>query len=317
MRACCCWVAADDGFGDRFPKLLTRLHADRDEREAFRVALSLAGEADFAVDFSAFTPTHVADAVGVLSGRVGHYIFISTNSVYQSDQHIAAEPYDEAEAFELPVPPSRRDAYGWDKRACEELLVACAASGGMPSTRLRIPAICGPGDPTQRWWRYLLWLRSGHPVYSLKGGAVGEGRLPSYSACYSMDVVQAVLAVVKAGEITFGEVYHICAAERLTLPELLAVIAGHSPGCIDDGSPRCVVLGASSKCETAPTTRIPSHESVRPLRLNVFVLQGHRRCVRTAQVNMRLRGSRRRRKLCSRASTRSMVPIGRLPQRKQ
>jgi len=188
-------LRSQDGFGQR-PQL-TRLLADRDDRAAFRTALAMvvaSGDVDFAVDFSAFSATHVADAARVLAGRVGHYIFISTNSVYQSDQHVAADAYDEEVAFELPVPTRNRDAYGWDKRACEELLVACAAcGGGLPATRLRIPAICGPGDPTQRWWRYLLWLQSGQPLYSLKGSPVDEhGRLPSYAACYSLDVVQAV-----------------------------------------------------------------------------------------------------------------------------
>ena len=30
------------------------------------------------------------------------------------------------------VPPELRAAYGWDKRGCEELLVAAHAAGGFP-----------------------------------------------------------------------------------------------------------------------------------------------------------------------------------------
>ena len=232
---------------------LTRLRADRDDRASFRAALTRAGDVDCAIDFSAFNPSHVADAVGVLAGHVAHYIFISTNSVYQSDQH-SDEAYDEAEAFDLPVPAAARSAYGWDKRGAEEVLVAAHAAGAFPATRLRIPAICGPGDPTQRWLRYHLWIQSGHPVYSLKGAQdPSTGREPSYSACYSLDVVQAVLLAMQKGAPTFGKAYHICGKERLTIPQLVRIMAASAGRPAEEG--RSVLLTPSQASQLSEQER--------------------------------------------------------------
>ena len=66
-----------DTFGDR----VQRLKADRDDRHGFRAALEAAGEVDAAIDFTAYEAQHVSDVVLVLAGKVGHYVFISTNSV--------------------------------------------------------------------------------------------------------------------------------------------------------------------------------------------------------------------------------------------
>ena len=55
------------------------------------------------------------------------------------------------------------------------------------------------------------------------------------------DVVRAILAVLRTGEPTFGEVYHICGKGRLTLPELLDIMAKHSNRCAKQSS-RCIVL---------------------------------------------------------------------------
>ena len=56
--------------------------------------------------------------------------------------------------------------------------------------------------------------------------------------------------MVKAGAPTFGEVYHICAAERCTLPELLELMALHSPRCAPAAAAgRCIVLGAAQAAQ--------------------------------------------------------------------
>ena len=78
------------------------------------------------------------------------------------------------------------------------MLVAAHAAGGFPATRLRIPAICGPGDTTYRWLRIHKWLQSGHPLYA-------TNPIGGYCACYSLDVVAAVRAAIAAGSKTFGK----------------------------------------------------------------------------------------------------------------
>ena len=55
-----------------------------------------------------------------------------------------------------------------------------------------IPAICGPGDTSYRWFRLHRWLSSGQPVYA-------TNPIGGYCACYSLDVVAAVRAAIATG----------------------------------------------------------------------------------------------------------------------
>lgn len=206
-----------DPFGDK----VQRVAADRDDRPQLRAALSKLGYVDCMFDFSARdTPVHkVADVVNTMHGKIGHFIFISTQAVYQADWD-PRKPQEEEATFDLPPPAEkRRTAYGWDKAAAEELLKVAYTTGGFPSTRIRIPIVNGPHDPTFRLWRYHAWLNSGHPVYVTRGGD------KAYSTVYSEDVVSAVMAVLKTGKPTFGQVYQLNQEERPTIAQVCEAMA--------------------------------------------------------------------------------------------
>ena len=211
-----------DDFGER----VTRLKADRSDRLQFRAALEETGSVDVCIDFSAYEAQHVSDVVLMLAGKVGHYIFISTNSVYMSDIPDNTELYSDEEfpsgtQWNAVVDDPLQQKYGWDKRACEEVLVAAHAAGGFPATRLRIPAICGPGDTSYRWFRLHKWLQSGQPVYA-------TNPIGGYCACFSLDVVSAVHAAIATGSPAFGQVYHITQSPATTLPEVVDAMAAGS-----------------------------------------------------------------------------------------
>jgi hypothetical protein len=71
--------------------------------------------------------------------------------------------------------------------------------------------------------------------------------------------------VVKAGAPTFGEVYHICAAERCTLPELLELMALHSPRCAPAAAAgRCIVLGAAQAAQLSAEEKALLGSAARP-----------------------------------------------------
>ena len=149
--------------------------------------------------------------------------------MYMSDIPDNTVPYDDdgppsGATWNAHVDASLRQAYGWDKRGCEEVLVAAHAAGGFPATRLRIPAICGPGDTTYRWLRIHKWLQSGHPLYA-------TNPIGGYCACYSLDVVAAVRAAIAAGSKTFGEAYHITQDPPTTLPQVVDAMAAGSQRC--------------------------------------------------------------------------------------
>ena len=195
-----------DPFGNKVKRILV---SDRNDREAFRNALKSAGNVNVCVDFSAYIPSHVTDVLTVLHGKVGHYIFISTQAVYQSPFWDKKKKVVEDETYMLQIPQKNRTSYGWDKRGCEELLISSYTTGGFPSTRVRIPIINGANDPTYRLWRYHSWLKSKQPIY-----LTASENIEGYSCLWSEDVVRGIMKIIKAGSKTFGEVYNFSQNER-------------------------------------------------------------------------------------------------------
>lgn len=148
-----------DPFGDR----VERLVGDRTTGDLERL---LAGRTfDAVVDFAAYEGRDVERAIAALRGRIGHYVFVSTGSVYLVRESLES-PYREQD-YDGPVAARFEgdEAAGWDygvgKRACEDALVAAP---GFPSTRLRIPVVNGPGDYYRRIDNYVYRMLDGGPL---------------------------------------------------------------------------------------------------------------------------------------------------------
>ena len=105
------------------------------------------GEWDAVVDTSGYVPRVVGDSARLLADAVGHYVFVSSISVYGS----LAEPVDESSPLaELSAPGSEDVStdYGALKALCERE-VERALPGR--STYVRAGLIVGPHDPTGRF----------------------------------------------------------------------------------------------------------------------------------------------------------------------
>ncbi len=120
-------------------------------------------EWDVVVDTWAPGPTLVQRAAELLRDHVGHYVFISTISVYK----LGREPLDESSPT-LTLPPGFQlgavksippEAYGPLKALAER-----AAEAAMPgrTTSIRAGVLAGPDDPTDR---FTYW-----PVRMARGG---------------------------------------------------------------------------------------------------------------------------------------------------
>ncbi|KAK3747108.1 hypothetical protein RRG08_046495 [Elysia crispata] len=119
---------------------------------------------DAVIDFSAYHPQFIEDALILLKGKVGFYIYISTDSVYEVCAKNHTEPSLETDAVR-PFCPQRQaeleaaENYGHLKLSCEEVLARHRADGsGPPYISLRLPDVVGPRDSTYRWWIYQLWM---------------------------------------------------------------------------------------------------------------------------------------------------------------
>ena len=116
-----------------------------------------AGRWDAVIDTCGYRPAEVRAACRVLNGRVGHYSFISTISVYADG--LSAPIDEEAPVKRLTAPDPDAveltgETYGALKAACEEALTV-----GFPGPKaiVRPGLIVGPHDPTDRFsywpWR--------------------------------------------------------------------------------------------------------------------------------------------------------------------
>jgi nucleoside-diphosphate-sugar epimerase len=130
----------------------------RVDRDATGGPDPLAGaEFDAVVDV-ARRPSHVRGALSALAGRVGHWAFVSTCSVYADN----ATPGQLAATAPLlpPAPPgadlddAEPDGYGRNKVACERAVVE--AVGEDRAFLCRAGLIVGPEDPSGR---FEYWVR--------------------------------------------------------------------------------------------------------------------------------------------------------------
>ncbi|WP_437691371.1 NAD-dependent epimerase/dehydratase family protein [Sorangium sp. So ce176] len=208
-----------DVFGDR----VARIRCDRTTGGGLEQALG-GREFDAAVDFTAYTAADGrAAALALGGGRVGHYVMISTGSVYlvrEGCPRPSRERDDDGPL--LPEPADEEDraawAYGMNKRGCEEALAAAWRGDGFPATVLRIPMVNGERDPHRRLERYIARVLDGGPLLVPDGGEHPVRHV------YSGDVVRAIVKLLLVPS-TFGQAYNLCMEETPTLAELLALVA--------------------------------------------------------------------------------------------
>jgi nucleoside-diphosphate-sugar epimerase len=124
--------------GERpLPSGLSHIQADRRDRKAFANAVEAAGvQWDLVVDCIGYEPEDAVQDVEVFPGRAGHFVFISTDFVFDPRRRWFPQPEDGAYLTE---------GYGGKKRRCE-LEFLERAPGNMPWTILRPCHIYGPGS---------------------------------------------------------------------------------------------------------------------------------------------------------------------------
>ncbi|RUS88259.1 hypothetical protein EGW08_003961 [Elysia chlorotica] len=119
---------------------------------------------DVVIDFSGYHPDFVENSLSLLKGKVGFYIYISTDSVYEVCEKNHTEPSLETDAVRPSCPHRQAELeaaenYGHLKLSCEEVLARHRAhESGPPYISLRLPDVVGPRDSTYRWWIYQLWM---------------------------------------------------------------------------------------------------------------------------------------------------------------
>lgn len=143
-----------------------KLHGDRDGHLE-----ALAGRRwDAVVDPSGYVPRIVRASAELLAPSVGHYVFVSTISVYAKFDTVEPDESAPVETLDDPTSEDVKAHYGALKALCEKTVEAA-----MPGrvANLRPGLIIGPGDPTGRFTHWVSRLADGGEVL-----APGDGSTP-------------------------------------------------------------------------------------------------------------------------------------------
>jgi len=182
---------------------------------------------DVVLDFSGYEPKWIHDNCQVLKDKVGVYIYISTDSVYEvsidkptkraSIETDAVRPKDEKEVNLL----KKKDPYGHYKLSGEEALKHYQKNkGGFPWVILRLADVIGPRDTTNRWWTYQLWVKFfseiQNPIFM---PAHVANKIESLT--YVEDVAEVVMEVISRGKDVWNEAYNIAMEEEFSLSNIL------------------------------------------------------------------------------------------------
>lgn len=155
--------------GKTHPKLFPDVEKLQGDRDGKLGALNNRSW-DAVVDTSGYVPRIVKQSVELLAPKVGHYIFISTMSVYADDDRPGADETAATAKLDDPASEDVGKHYGALKAACE---AACEA--GMPGkvANLRVGWMAGPLDPTGRFTYWPNRMADGGEVL-----APGDGGTP-------------------------------------------------------------------------------------------------------------------------------------------
>jgi len=197
------------------PEGVSVLHADVENDQ--EMANALAGHHfDCVADFCTYDVPQLQRNVGLLRGRVGQYVFISTASAYQKP--VPSLPITEST-------PLRNDfwQYSRDKIACEDYLVGLWRSEGFPATIVRPShTYDGFGVPLFGHWTQIARARAGKPMV-----VQGDGT-SLWTLTHASDFAY-MFAGLMARPSARGEAYQITGDEVLTwdaIANLLAEAAG-------------------------------------------------------------------------------------------
>jgi len=227
-------------------KQVGRLKADRQGNQAqFGKVLNQSGYWDVIVDFTGFQEIQMKTTVNALatafkSGsktkyNVGHYIYISTDSVYwklklpDDDSRLNEtatttftneELHRHIEHYCKKTPQGQHQIrYGGDKLGCDLHLVSMHKKNGFPFTSLRLPDVYGPHDNQGAFWEIAETVRSAQPLscglpfgrvrkrgsrkvlyeeYELNKKEIAKEHRVTW--VYVADVVDAIMAVIAAGK---------------------------------------------------------------------------------------------------------------------
>lgn len=155
-----------------------------------------------------------AEAAGLaFRDKVGHYVFTSSQSVYDGGCDLHESAYDPL-THDFSTRVNRDQDYSEAKRQAE---AAFFQKAPFPVTAVRFPIVHGPDDYTQRLVFHVERIRDGKPIYFPNL----EARL---SFVHSADAAKFLFELVEREAV--GPI-NVCAREPIALRDLVGQIEAH------------------------------------------------------------------------------------------
>jgi len=195
--------------GKTHPSLFPQVEKLRGDRDGHLEAL--AGRTwDAVVDPSGYLPRLVKASAELLAPSVGHYVFISTISVYDKENVVNPDESNPVAKLADPANEDVKANYGALKALCEQ-----AAEAAMPGrvTSVRPGLIIGPGDPTGRFSHWPTRLAAGGQVL-----APGDGSTP-VQYIDGRDLGAWIVRLIE--DKTVGTMNALGPASRVTMKQVL------------------------------------------------------------------------------------------------
>jgi nucleoside-diphosphate-sugar epimerase len=207
--------------GVSVPKGVRQVKADIRDRAAAAEALE-GEEFDVVVDWVAFVPEHVETDIELFAGRISHYVFISSATVYE-------RPSPFFPTVEQAPLGNAHWQYARDKIACEDRLRSEHEQSGFPATIVRPSYTYGgtwlPTAIEGQDYTIIERIRRGKKII-----VPGDGE-SLWTMTHNSDFARALVGLL-GNPAAAGESFHITSDEVLSwnqITETIAAAAGLEP----------------------------------------------------------------------------------------
>ena len=177
---------------NRFPKKTKFVRGDRNNSSDMDRLFKT--DYDVVIDLSGYSPSHLNLIIPKYQTAIGHYIFISSSTVYET-------------SFKGPLREDaprilQRGTYAGDKALSEDLLLEAHHDSQFPVTIFRPQGVFGPYDPCQVG---LIFYRlvNGVPIL------IPRCSNTRVNILYVFDLVKAINHTIYNSK-AFGKIYNFC-----------------------------------------------------------------------------------------------------------
>lgn len=196
-------------------KAVTELVGDRNDEQRIREVIP-SEEWHALIDFCAYTPEHIIRMIRSVPGRVGHYIFISTTTVYENTWDL---PITEKSPKLSGVQPELGEyaGYGYNKWLAERALKEECEKRRIAYTCLRPSIIYGRYNYAPRESYFFDLIRDNKPVI------IPDNELALFSFVWVVDVAKIITKCI-GNEKTFNQALNVSSEELISYKRLVAVL---------------------------------------------------------------------------------------------